>query len=451
MTSTPPRSHSVPDVGAGRAGAARCPLGASTRRSPLTWLAIALVAIACAPDQAVPASAMPSTAPAPSTTPPPSPTSAPSAEFPTAVFAGLREYPVAEESAADLHKVLSDVAGAAGITATLMTPEGSWSGAAGTADGVRAMSPATQLAIGSITKSLVAAQVMQLVETGQLRLDEPAAGRLPPSLEFDTNGATIGHLLGMRSGIPDYVDALWTSLSADKLRAWTADEVLALVGPHRSPPGEMHRYSSSDYVLLGLILEQVRGRPLAEVLRDGVLSADGYDRLIYQPDERPTQPIALPSGAAPDTFGWRVHPVSGRHHCGRSRGSHGLGLSDAGTMVEPIVRWPGRLGCVAAGDDELRRRRRLRAGALRSDGDPRLTSRCQRWHPGRIFRIRRLPPRARLRSRRPVEWSFIRHGHRGRRCARGVRHFSMSAVWPAENWFTAAPARCRRGTSAVVL
>jgi D-alanyl-D-alanine carboxypeptidase len=188
------------------------------------------------------------------------------------------------------------------MTATLMTPEGSWSGATGTADGVRAMSPPTQMAIGSITKSLVAAQVMQLVDAGELRLDEPAAGILPPSLDFDTNGATIGHLLGMRSGIPDYVDALWASLSTDKLRSWTADEVLALVGPHRNPVGEMHRYSSSDYILLGLILEQVRGRPLAEVLRDGVLRGDGYERLIYQPDERPTEPIALPSNGPADTF-----------------------------------------------------------------------------------------------------------------------------------------------------
>ena len=38
------------------------------------------------------------------------------------------------------------------------------------------------------------------------------------------------------------------------------------------------------------------------MLRDGVLSGDGYERLIYQPDERPTTPMALPSGAPPDTL-----------------------------------------------------------------------------------------------------------------------------------------------------
>lgn len=280
-------------------------LCASKLRSHLTWLAIALVFAACAPDQALPPSTTQTTTPTPSTTArngSTSITSAGSAGFPTAVFAGLREQPLSDASAADLQQVLNNTAGAAGMTATLMTPEGSWSGATGTADRVRAIVPADQMAIGSITKSLVAAQVMQLVDAGELRLDEPAAGLLPPSLDFDTNGATVGQLLGMRSGIPDYVDALWTSLSTDRLRAWTADEVLALVGPHRTPVGEMHRYSSSDYVLLGLILEKVRGRPLAEVLRDGVLSGDGYERLIYQPDEHPTEPMALPSGFPADTF-----------------------------------------------------------------------------------------------------------------------------------------------------
>ena len=74
----------------------------------------------------------------------------------------------------------------------------------------------------------------------------PPPVALRPALISTPTGATVGHLLGMRSGIPDYVDALWGSVSTDKLRAWTADEVLALVGSQRTPAGEMYRYSSSD-------------------------------------------------------------------------------------------------------------------------------------------------------------------------------------------------------------
>jgi len=38
------------------------------------------------------------------------------------------------------------------------------------------------------------------------------------------------------------------------------------------------------------------------VLRGGVLDGDGHERLIYQPDERPTDPMAMPFGASADTF-----------------------------------------------------------------------------------------------------------------------------------------------------
>ena len=48
--------------------------------------------------------------------------------------------------------------------------------------------------------------------------------------------------------------------------------------------------------MLGQVIEQVRGRPLGEVLREGVLAIDGVERLVYQPDETPTDPIAMPRG-----------------------------------------------------------------------------------------------------------------------------------------------------------
>jgi CubicO group peptidase (beta-lactamase class C family) len=40
----------------------------------------------------------------------------------------------------------------------------------------------------------------------------------------------------------------------------------------------------------------VRGLPLADVLRDGVLAVDGTERLVYQPAEDPTEPMAMPAG-----------------------------------------------------------------------------------------------------------------------------------------------------------
>ena len=225
--------------------------------------------------------------------------------FPTAVFAGLSEEPVSDELAAELQEVLDTSANGDGLTATLITPEGTWSGATGFAAGDRAMRPDDQMSIASITKTLVAAQVMQLVEAGELALDDLAADRLPPDLEFDTNGATIENLLSMRSGISEYFpdeDELREVLLGDRLHVWTTEEKLAVISPERGPVGQGWEYIGTNYLLLGLIIEHVTGQPVAQVLRSGVLDGEGYERLIYQPDERPTDPMAMPRGASADTF-----------------------------------------------------------------------------------------------------------------------------------------------------
>ena len=216
--------------------------------------------------------------------------------FPVEPFADISVDPVSEALAAELQPILADMAGGAGMTATVMTADGTWSGAAGKADGVRDIRVDDQFAIASVTKSVIAAQVMQMVEAGELALDDPATAHLPPELDFDTNAATIRHLLGMRSGIPDYVAGLWESLSTDRQQNWTPAEVLALVPATRSTAGVETGFSDTNYVLLGLVIEQIRGRPLANVLRNGVLSGDGPQRLIYQPDEAPTEPMAMPGG-----------------------------------------------------------------------------------------------------------------------------------------------------------
>jgi CubicO group peptidase (beta-lactamase class C family) len=224
--------------------------------------------------------------------------------FPVEAFADITEDPVSEQSAAELQDILDDVAGRAGISATVMSADGTWSGATGKADAIRDVRIDDQFAIASITKTLVAAQVMQLVEAGKLGLDDSAADYLPPELDFDTNGATIVDLLSMRSGLPETLEGpgQWKSLTTDPLHAWTREEVLETVGPERGRVGEAVEYRGTNYVLLGLIVEHVTQRPLAKVLRSGVLAGNGFERLIYQPDERPTEPMAMPYGASADTF-----------------------------------------------------------------------------------------------------------------------------------------------------
>jgi D-alanyl-D-alanine carboxypeptidase len=211
----------------------------------------------------------------------------------------MSEDPVTDATAADFQSALDEMADGGGMSATVMTADGTWSGAAGKADGVHDMQPDSQFGIASGTKPIIAAQVMQLVEAGEVSLDAPATDYLPADFTFDTNGATVRQLLSHRSGIPDWYDE--ERFAEDRSRIWELDEVLALVPVARRPVGSFE-YGDTNYNLLGLVIEHVRQRPLVDVLRDGVLRVEGTERLIYQPDEAPTDPMAMPRGESRDAF-----------------------------------------------------------------------------------------------------------------------------------------------------
>ena len=199
-------------------------------------LVLALAGCTSNPDDAeTAASVEPSVAPVAS----PSPTEEAPA-FPTEAFADISEDPVSKKEAAEFQAILDDMASfdGAGMSATVMTADGTWSGATGSADGVRDVRVDSQFGIASITKSVIAAQVMQLVEAGELSLDAPASDYLPANFDFDTNGATIRQLLEMLAGIPDwYSDDMEERVATHRRRDWTPAEVLALVGPDRAPVG----------------------------------------------------------------------------------------------------------------------------------------------------------------------------------------------------------------------
>lgn len=234
-------------------------------------------------------------------TPAPPTGSEESTAFPTASFAQVSEGSVSEEMAVAFQGALADMAEEGGIgggmAAMVLSADGTWGGTAGKADGIRDLRIEDQFNIGSVGKSLIAAQVMQLVEARQLDLDSPAADHLPGDIDFDTNQATIRQLLSHRSGIPDYwAPAFEQSLTTNPRRVWTTEELLESIPDERRPVDVTFGYSSTNYVLLGLVIEHVRGRPLIEVLRHGVLDVPGTERLISQPEERPTAPMAMPFG-----------------------------------------------------------------------------------------------------------------------------------------------------------
>ena len=221
---------------------------------------------------------------------------------------GLGKFPeppaakIAEATASAMRDVVDAALdrGLPGVSATVMSADaGVWTGVAGSSDGEDPIEPRSQFAIASLTKTVIAAEVMHLVELGRLRLSDSASDHLPESFDFDTNGATIENLLAMESGIPDPT-ITFAEAGADPSRVWAPEEVLETVPAQRAAPGDHWVYEDSNYMLLGLIIEKVTGTSVAAALREGVLADPRLAGLVYQPDERPAGPLALPFGRARD-------------------------------------------------------------------------------------------------------------------------------------------------------
>ncbi|MGM9474224.1 serine hydrolase domain-containing protein [Pseudarthrobacter sp. YS3] len=135
--------------------------------------------------------------------------------------------------------------------------------------------------IASITKSMVAVSVLKLAEEGLVQLEDPVAKHLPEfeGLVKPPGTVTIAHLLRHESGIPSYEEELFTSrpIRQALTQQMSLHESLALTTamPWVLKPGSGAEYSNSNYLVLGLLVERLRGRPVAEVLRNDVFEPLG--------------------------------------------------------------------------------------------------------------------------------------------------------------------------------
>jgi D-alanyl-D-alanine carboxypeptidase len=193
-------------------------------------------------------------------------------------FPAFPETPLPASTTATLQSIVDDAVEQGtfeGVTAAvIVADQGNWTGTSGTWDGVP-MTPDSRYPTHSSAKTIIAAEIMRLVEDGEIGLDDPATSHLPPELAFfDANGATIREVLGMRSGLPslDKDDAHYVAELVP-----TVDALFEALPEAAGPPGSMTRYSGTNYLLLGAIIEHVTGRPLAETLGSDVLAHPGLD------------------------------------------------------------------------------------------------------------------------------------------------------------------------------
>ena len=196
-----------------------------------------------------------------------------------------------------------------GLSAAVVSPQGSWAGAAGVDAAGTAIEPTSAFAIASPTKTFVAAEVLLLAAQGKIDLDAPVTKYV--TLPFETNGATIRQLATMTSGFPGFPnDALNEQVPKDLTHAWTAEEVVALAadGPRLGTLGGPGVYNGLNYHVLGMVIEQVTGEPLASVLRRDLLAPAGLDRIWMQVAEQPQPPLTV---AVDRTDAKVVDPASG--------------------------------------------------------------------------------------------------------------------------------------------
>ncbi|WP_372907267.1 serine hydrolase domain-containing protein [Saccharopolyspora indica] len=141
---------------------------------------------------------------------------------------------------------------------------------------------------GSNTKAFVSVVVLQLVAEGKVGLDAPIEEHLPGLVRgegVDGRQITVRQLLQHTSGVPNYTAYLGVGdLGELRDRYLQPRELLdiALAHPASFPPGERWEYSNTNYVLAGLLIERVTGRPVSEQVTDRVIRPIGL-RDTYWP------------------------------------------------------------------------------------------------------------------------------------------------------------------------
>jgi D-alanyl-D-alanine carboxypeptidase len=181
-----------------------------------------------------------------------------------------------------------------GLSVAIVFPDGSmWSGQSGV--GVVAtkakIGPDTLFSVGSITKTFTGALALRLAERGTISLDDPLSKYLPKYT--NASRITLRELMNHTSGIRDIFEpAIFKYFDANHNTRWTPDKVLAVVGKPYFTPGANYHYSSTNYIVLGQVLEKATGQSLAALVRTEFLTPLGLDHTYLQWEENPKGTLA---------------------------------------------------------------------------------------------------------------------------------------------------------------
>ena len=165
------------------------------------------------------------------------------------------------------------------------------------------LTPADRFHMGSNTKTMVAALVLQLVAAHTLSLDDSVQKWLPGMIP-NGSAITIRMLLDHTSGLFNDVDdpGVLKAFTGQDTRIWTPTELLAAAVSHPPlfAPGAEYSYSNTGYVALSLILQKATGQSLATLVEDRIARPLGLTDTYVAAGAPGTADTKLADGYEPD-------------------------------------------------------------------------------------------------------------------------------------------------------
>ena len=252
--------------------------------------------------------------------------------------------------------------GMPGLQAYVRKGKSRWTGTSGTASVEKssAMDLTQRIRLASITKLMTYATVMELVKAGRFQLSDRAATLLPPGALGEipfANEFTVTQLLDHTSGLHAFNGEESRDFFADLFsdprrgtRLWTAGELLAYAKkPEHRPtgrPGEKKSYSSTGYIVLEMILENVERKPFPQLLREHLFEPLGMNSAGVEGVDFRASEIA-DSYARPARFEAQSSPFSGR------KPARSDGLVNVSAGLDHYNAWARAAGAVAANIEDL--------------------------------------------------------------------------------------------------
>ncbi|MDJ0456696.1 serine hydrolase [Arthrobacter sp. NQ7] len=181
--------------------------------------------------------------------------------------------------------------GAAAAVVQIRWPEGEWSKAYGVRD-LESRTPAQptdRIQIGSVTKTMTAVAVLKLVEDHLIDLDDPVNDVIPgfTSALKPPAPITVRQLLSHTSGMPEVneagpQDVDFRPLISQKL---TMESGLKLAGTLPWPAASVgtFKYSNTNYLALGLLIQELRHEPFTQVMQEEVFEPLGLKNTSLKP------------------------------------------------------------------------------------------------------------------------------------------------------------------------